>query len=303
MSDFASSALYNLAVSRLEVLGLEADSLKEFGGKTESSRKKRLLERALENLGPGAVLSIGQGIRAMPFEPLLSVFRRSVDVADFIDRWMRLERYYHGKHRVRVVSLGDTDLTLEHYSTSGEAPSAGEDLLIAGLLAAILEEIGCMDLSLTIDGIEGNAVSGGRVREHLKLTLPVCPVWRYAWSGFEKTTRTAKRKPQGGTVADWIGALIGDDPGRGWRLDMVARELGQSKRSLQRSLSAEGETFQKLLRRIRTAAASSALLEQGGSLAEIGYACGFSDQAHFTREFHSRFNMTPNSYLALAGKA
>lgn len=301
MTEFASSALYNLAVSRLEALGLKAESLKEFKGKTDSSRKRHLLVRALDTLGPGALLSIGQGIRAAPFEPLLSVFRQSVDVADFTDRWMRMERYYHGKHRVRVTALEDNDLTLEHYSTSGEAPSAGEDLLIAGLLAAILEEIGCRDLTLTIDGFEGTAIEDGQVNEHLRLSLTTCPVWRYAWTDFEKSTGAVKRKPQGGTVADQVIALISDDPARGWHLDSVARELGQSKRSLQRTLSVEGETFQKLLRRARTTAASAALLERQASFAEIGYACGFSDQAHFTREFHSRFNMTPGNYLALAG--
>lgn len=303
MSDFASSALYNLAVNRLEALGLEAESLKEFKGKTESSRKRQLLVRALDTLGPGALLSIGQGIKAAPFEPLLSIFRRSADVADFIDRWMRMERYYHGKHRVRVTSLKNSDLILEHYSTSGEAPSAGEDLLIAGLLAAILEEIGCRDLTLIIDGLEGTAIGDGRVNEHLRLSLPTCPVWRYTWTGFEKSASVTKRIPKQGTVADQIDALISDDPARGWKLDIVARELGKSKRSLQRSLSAEGETFQKLLRRARTTAASAALLERQASFAEIGYACGFSDQAHFTREFHSRFNMTPGNYLVLADKA
>jgi AraC-like DNA-binding protein len=34
-------------------------------------------------------------------------------------------------------------------------------------------------------------------------------------------------------------------------------------------------------------------------LPAIGYACGFSDQAHFTRAFRQRVSMTPGAYRAL----
>jgi AraC-like DNA-binding protein len=34
-------------------------------------------------------------------------------------------------------------------------------------------------------------------------------------------------------------------------------------------------------------------------LPAVGFVCGFSDQAHFTREFRRRVNLTPGAYRAL----
>jgi len=94
--------------------------------------------------------------------------------------------------------------------------------------------------------------------------------------------------------------LIADDLGRNWRLGIAAKMLGTSTRSLQRSLAQEGDTFQRLLRTVRVER-SAALISAGNyKLAEAGYACGFSDQAHFSRDFKLRFNMSPTQFAEIA---
>ena len=66
-----------------------------------------------------------------------------------------------------------------------------------------------------------------------------------------------------------------------------------SARSLQRHLAAHDSGFGVLLRQVRLARSARLLAETPQSPAQIGYVCGFSDQAHFTREFKRHSAVTP----------
>ncbi|MEM8749956.1 MAG: helix-turn-helix transcriptional regulator [Pseudomonadota bacterium] len=300
MSDFASSALFNLASAQLSAMGYRAAPSSGFAGKVAANSKTSLVEGALQALGASAIVSIGQGVKAVPQEPTLAVLRRATDPADFIDRWMRLERYYHGKHRVLIKSSGSNETVLQHYSVEGDPPTIAEDLLIAGLLAALLEEVGCQELSLQINGIAGEAIRAGQLVHNASVPDKPCDVWSYKWTAFNATQPEPKSAAPDESFGERAALLMADDPAAIWQVDKLAGALGLSTRSLQRALAAEGDTFQKLLRRVRTDKASQALLAQSQGLAEIGYTCGFSDQAHFNRDFKARFNMTPGAYRDLA---
>ena len=108
---------------------------------------------------------------------------------------------------------------------------------------------------------------------------------------------------QSPSIVERVSALLSSDPGRSWRVAVAARELAISTRSLQRQLAAERSNFQSILRVTRAEAAAALILEQknldGFPLAAVGYASGFSDQAHFSREFKLRFNMSPTDYRAI----
>lgn len=97
-------------------------------------------------------------------------------------------------------------------------------------------------------------------------------------------------------ITDHLRSLIAADPSRGWRIDQAAAYLGLTGRSLQRYLLAEKSTFSKILRRARTDVARKLLMEKGTTLAEIGYCCGYADQAHFQREFRKEVGITPRKY-------
>lgn len=97
-------------------------------------------------------------------------------------------------------------------------------------------------------------------------------------------------------LSDHVLTLIGQDPARAWRIDNAAAELGLSGRSLQRYLQAEGSSFSEVLRQARTAAAERLLERSPLSLAEIGFCCGYADQAHFQREFRRMRAMTPRHF-------
>jgi len=79
----------------------------------------------------------------------------------------------------------------------------------------------------------------------------------------------------------------------GASVESVAADLGVSKRTLQRQLKQLGlpaPDYWRLLARARRAAG---LLASGLTLPEIADLCGFSDQAHMTRDFRSWFGGTP----------
>ena len=86
------------------------------------------------------------------------------------------------------------------------------------------------------------------------------------------------------------------DPVRGWTLEMAARAVGMSPRSLQRRLHAKGQRFSNLLAQVRLNTAARLLLESEASLAECGYLSGFADQSHFTRQFRRHTGLTPSLY-------
>lgn len=79
----------------------------------------------------------------------------------------------------------------------------------------------------------------------------------------------------------------------GASVESVAVDLGVSKRTLQRQVRALGlpaPDYWRLLARARRAAG---LLSSGLPLGEIAFLCGFSDQAHMTREFRRWFGRAP----------
>ena len=77
---------------------------------------------------------------------------------------------------------------------------------------------------------------------------------------------------------------------------MPQLNLGLTGRSLQRYLLAEKSTFSKVLRTARTNVARRLLEGKTHSLAEIGFCCGYADQAHFQREFRKVVQVTPRKY-------
>jgi AraC-like DNA-binding protein len=79
----------------------------------------------------------------------------------------------------------------------------------------------------------------------------------------------------------------------GASVESVAADLGVSRRTLQRQVKVLGlpaPDYWRLLARARRAAG---LLTSGLPLGEIAFLCGFSDQAHMTREFRRWFGRTP----------
>ena len=92
-------------------------------------------------------------------------------------------------------------------------------------------------------------------------------------------------------------------PGGSTSIDDMARRLNVSKRSLQRRLSEEGTSFQKLLDETRFEMSDRYLKDTGLSFPEISYLLGFRETSSFFRAFHGWTGTTPGDYRTAASDA
>jgi AraC-like DNA-binding protein len=86
--------------------------------------------------------------------------------------------------------------------------------------------------------------------------------------------------------------LQGDEP----TLAAVASELCMSERTLQRRLSAEGQTFRRVLDEMRRDVAQRSLAAGKRNVTELAYLLGFEDSNSFYRSFRRWTGTTPESY-------
>lgn len=76
----------------------------------------------------------------------------------------------------------------------------------------------------------------------------------------------------------------------------VARHLGMSGRTLQRRLSEQGLSYQKLVDETRRRLARRFLRQTNYSLVEVAFMTGFAEQSSFTRAFKRWSGQAPRSY-------
>lgn len=87
-----------------------------------------------------------------------------------------------------------------------------------------------------------------------------------------------------------------DDPPS---MDAIARYVGCSSRQLERAFSAAlGASPAAYQRQLRKDYACWMLENSPRSITEIAFDCGFSDAAHFSREFRNAFGVSPRQYRA-----
>lgn len=86
--------------------------------------------------------------------------------------------------------------------------------------------------------------------------------------------------------------LQGEEP----TLQAVASQLCLSERTLQRRLSAEGQTFRRLLDEMRRDVAQRSLAAGKRNVTELAYLLGFEDSNSFYRSFKRWTGTTPESY-------
>jgi AraC-like DNA-binding protein len=79
-------------------------------------------------------------------------------------------------------------------------------------------------------------------------------------------------------------------------MDLVARELATSPRTLRRRLATEALTFERVRDAALAAIAQDRLRDHRQSIAEVAYVLGFSDARAFHRAFRRWAGVTPGEY-------
>lgn len=82
------------------------------------------------------------------------------------------------------------------------------------------------------------------------------------------------------------------------RQDMVAEDLGITSRTLQRKLSLEGVSYQKLLDEVRQKMAEDYLLNSDLAIPDIALRLGYSETTSFHRKFKAVTGKTPGEFRA-----
>jgi AraC-like DNA-binding protein/CheY-like chemotaxis protein len=80
-------------------------------------------------------------------------------------------------------------------------------------------------------------------------------------------------------------------------LEETARECGMSLSCFERAFKREvGMTFNKYVNSLRISKARQLLHENNKSMSEIAFACGYTNQYHFTRTFKKLMNTPPRTF-------
>lgn len=277
--------------------------------------KRDLLELAWRKAGPEMVLSIGQGARGGGNDPLWHAATRAASPTLLLDQWQRFEVFAHSQNRLRIDRAHEKRVSFQRYTVDGSMPTTPENIMVCGLIIALLEEIGCHDLRCEMSLVGGSAFY---IRENGHFHMPddpdtlVTTAWTIEWQTFSPRAAPAKSsaeplhidlpqpcEPALREMIEAVVRLLTRDATRQWKVSELAREAGLSTRSLQRRLDDAGLNFSSLVRLVRIHEACRLLEESNAPLTTIGFCSGFSDSAHFSRDFRASMGLTPSDYRAL----
>lgn len=121
-----------------------------------------------------------------------------------------------------------------------------------------------------------------------------------------ETEAAGRRDPsaqsQADALADRVRRILasksGDDT---FNVEALGRELGMSRAQLHRRLKEElGKTPAEMIMHFRLETAAGLLKSRAGNVAEVAYAVGFKNVAHFVKRFREHHGLTPAAYAARA---
>jgi AraC-like DNA-binding protein len=265
--------------------------------------------------GAESLLSVGQGIRTVEYDPIWHAAVRSASPGYLFEKWRRFEAFGHSINRLRIDQAAERLASFQRYTVDGGTPTAPENLLICGLIIALLEQIGCRGLVCEMALENGTSF---RVREDGRFRIPGGPgtlvtnAWSIEWRSFTPRAENAtveaelprltlprSSDPSLRESIEAVVRILMQDVARQWKVAELAREVGLSARSLQRRLGDAELSFSRLVRLVRIHEACRLLKDSDASITAIGFCAGFSDSAHFSRDFRASMGLSPSDYRAV----
>lgn len=307
MSEFASAAMIRVLTQGMRELGLDPGprAPATADARVDLSLKRTLVARAVGLGGLECLPLLGRGLHRLAHEPTHRALAAARHARDLFERWQRLERYIHSRHRCVLLACTATEARLQHVSLgAAPAPSAAEDLVVVGVLAALLEAIGLQEVQAWAGTAAVYPQASAPDLERVSANGSSA-AWRFAWGG-----QAAPRLTPG---IDARAQALGADPAwpdttrlaylrlvadltRPLPLRELAEEIGMAWRTLQRRLAEGGLSYTQLLAEARCRVGAWRLLHTTDPIAEVGFLSGFADQPHFTREMQRRVGLPPAAY-------
>ena len=306
MEDFASALVLAMVRRSLARQWIAVPASTAVGERTVNPAEKRaLLDGVLDAHGPEAILHVADVVPEFADHPVAGVFAGCREPNDVVASWLAIERYFHSRHRTRVVDRGPNRIVMEHFDTRGSAISAGENLAVAGLILGILRWRGARDAALRFEGAS--------TLDDRLATEQQTQRWAISWKIFQPLPFGHLEQDEdlvpavdfsGRAVSDPLAARLfaeqlGAPHGRRGAAD-IARATGLSLRTLQRRLAGAGWSLGDIVASARVHSATRLLASTDTPLALVGLLAGYSDQPHFQRAFRATVGPTPAEYRKLA---
>ena len=307
MSDFASSSMLRVLHAGMRKLGLPSPAQQWLEQATVPlDAKQQLVMQVTAQRGAAALVQLGQGVHDLQQDSLMPTLIHPGEPGRMLATWLRLERFLHSKHRIVQTLLRPDGVAHQHISIrEGTAPSAAEDLVVLGVLIALLQRTGCQEVEAELsNGLIVWPISASTAQQEAlrsALLQRQTHSWRLHWGAVQVLPNLQQNPAQAVntsalSLSERLQQLASLLHGDALSLERAAQQLGQSPRSLQRHLRLEGVRYVDVMATVRARRASQMLSQTSPSLAEIGFACGYTDQAHFCRDFKRRVGMSPLRY-------
>ena len=309
MEDFASALVLAMVRRSLARQSIEVAALSSTGNRTvRLEEKQALLDAVLVAHGPEAILRVADVVPEFADHPVAGVFAGCRNPNDVVTCWLAIERYFHSRHRTRVVDRIGNRIVMEHFDTRGSPISAGENIAVAGLIVGILRWRGARDAVLSFEQ--------SAMLDDPAPTAEQTHRWTISWKGFDPPQCNHPEQTEDsipavdfsgrGTSDPWVAKLFSEQlsaPHRRRGAADVARALGLSPRTLQRRLAEAGWTLGDIVAAARVHVATGLLASTNTPLALVGLLAGYADQPHFQRAFKVALGPTPAEYRRLAAPA
>ncbi|MGO4832418.1 hypothetical protein AB4144_09020, partial [Rhizobiaceae sp. 2RAB30] len=157
MEDYASALVLAMVRQALAEQGVAVPAQPVAERVVGIEDKRALLGRVLDDHGPAAILRVADVVGAFADHPVAGLFAGCRDAGDVVESWLAIERYFHSRHRTRIVARDADQVVMEHFDTRGSIISAGENLAVAGLVLGILRWRGAQDAMLRFAGTSETA--------------------------------------------------------------------------------------------------------------------------------------------------